>query len=145
MKLYNAYIKNSENGAVDDLVLIKNGTSYKALFFSIIWFIYHRMWKETFILFAVIWGLIYLQEKSILPGYEAVTIIIICLSLIIAVNANFWYSKYLQKRNYQFSGCVFGKNQEMAKLRFVEGYIENHPKDSALFSEAVLNPANKIA
>lgn len=143
MKLYNVYIRNSENGAIDGLVLVENGISYKALFFNVIWFMYYRMWKELFALFILIWSIFFLHEKHILPNHSAVTVTIISILIMVSINANYWRSKNLQKGGYKFYGCVFGKSREMAKLRFIEGYIENHPNDNDLFSEFILNPVKR--
>ena len=138
MKLFNAYIKKSEDNAIDDLVFIKDGTCYQALFFNIIWFLYHKMWKISLILLVLMVALF--QKSAIADNYLALFVVTLSASLWISVNANEWYSRFLEKKDYQFSGCVFAKNKEMAKLRFIEGYLESRSGNSNLFSAAILRP-----
>ena len=47
------------------------------------------------------------------------------MSLMIGVNANYWYSELLQKDGYEFMGCIFGKSPEQAKVKFIGNYLED--------------------
>ena len=122
MKLYNAYIKNRDTGDIEDLIFIKNGFSISALIFNFIWFFYHKMFKASIAAIAAIW---IAMQLIILMGIDGSSFLLafLCVSLILAVNGNFWHSKYLRTKNYEFVGCFFGDNKEAAKLRFVEQYI----------------------
>ena len=122
MKLYNSYIKTRKEGDVEDLIFIKNGFSFLAFIFNCLWFIYLRMIKGFLIVLAV--DIILIKLISLYnPTIIDILVIFISTSLIIAANANYWYSKYLRAKGYEFIGCVFGENKEAAKLRFVEGYL----------------------
>lgn len=123
MKLYNSYIKENKKGEIEDLIFVKSGFSFWAFFFSFLWFLYHKMFKATvtaFFLYIFLGWLITLYNPNDLDA----SIISISVSIIIAINANFWYAQYLEKKGYKFAGCVFGNSFRAAKLRFVEGFIE---------------------
>jgi hypothetical protein len=125
MKLYNSYIKKTEKDDIIDLIFIKNGFSFPAFFFNLLWFLYHKMMRGLILVIIIdiflikIYGIYKASATDILLAF-------ISTSLIIAANANYWYGKGLKKKGYEFIGCVFGENKEAAKLRFVEGYIEKY-------------------
>ena len=125
MKLYNSYIKKSSKGDVRDLIFIQNGFSIAAFFFNFLWFAYHKMIK-AFVIVLVIDFVLLKTIGLYIPGTFDILIIIIGSSLVLAANANYFYSIYLKSKGYEFIGCVFGKNKESAKLRFVEGYIDEY-------------------
>lgn len=123
MKLYNSYIKKRETGDIEDLIFIKNGFSIPALIFNFIWFAYHRMIKAAVLAVLTIWILIQVFNLLGISGAAAFLLSFLGVSLIIGVNGNFWHSKYLRAKNYEFIGCFFGESKEAVKLRFVEQYI----------------------
>ncbi len=124
MKLFNIYIKKSENQTIEDLVVIKNCFSIFAFLFGIFWFLQHRMWKESFALVAVniVFGFVF--HKGWFGGLDIFGIEF-GLMLIIGLNANYWYEQHLLEQKYQFGGCVFGKNIDEAKLRFISNCFED--------------------
>lgn len=129
MKLYNSYIKKTKKGDVKDLIFIKNGFSFTAFFFNFLWFLYHKMFKGVVIVLLVDIFLIKITgiyKSSIFDIF----VTFLGTSLIIAANANFWYSKYLKAKGYEFVGCVFGSNRDSAKLRFVEGYLDKYDDET---------------
>ena len=141
MKLYNSYIKTRETGDVEDLIFIKNGFSFYALFLNVLYFMYYGMYR---LLFIVLFSEIALVKMLGVynPSIFDVLIIIISTSLVIGVNANYWHSKFLARKGYKFIGSVFGENKEAAKLRFVEGYIEKYD-DEAIRRYKFLNKEDR--
>jgi hypothetical protein len=139
MKLFNIYIKKSANGAINDLIMVKNGFSFWAFGFGLLWFLYRKMWRPAIIILLITSLLFYIQDRQIFTDY-ALTVISLAVSLIIGLNANYWYENYLKQRQYQFFGCIFGKNSALAKLRFIENYLVIHPQDSELFCESLFYP-----
>ncbi|MCE3255114.1 MAG: hypothetical protein K0R25_608 [Rickettsiaceae bacterium] len=135
MKLFSIYIKKSKNEAVQDLVMVKNSFSFSAFFFNIFWFLQHKMWKESLALVLVGTLFIEVVYKDIFEFFDA-AILIFGLLLIIAINAGYWYGENLKARGYQFFGCVFGKNRDEAKIRFIENYFQ---KDTDIFCESIVD------
>ena len=120
MKLYSVFIKQDTNGKVEDIKFLKEGISLLALLFSPIWFAYHRMWREFFAV-IIITLIISHFAISVSPSFDAILQIILCF--IIAINANYWFGEFLQKRkDYDFAGVVFGQDLAEAKMNFTHNF-----------------------
>jgi hypothetical protein len=129
MKLFNIYIKKSENQAIEDLAVIKNGFSIFAFLFNILWFLQHKMWRESIALIVVnaVFGFVFHRDwfgTLDMFGLE------FGLALIIGLNANYWYEQNLLAQKYQFVGCVFGKNRDEAKLRFISNCFKDDEQNN---------------
>ena len=129
MKLYNALIKKSDTGKIEDIVLLKDGFSIWAFFFSALWFLYHKMRKEFCILLVVNIAFAFSDKVCLLSGFDE-----FCLQMafffIIALNANYWLVDDLRKRGYEFVGMVFGTDDANARMRFVENLQADKILDS---------------
>ena len=137
MKLFNIYTKKSKNNPIEDLIAVGNCFSFSAFLFSFLWFLQHKMWKEsiTVLVINIIFGIVI--HRGWFSSYDAI-IIELGLLLIIGLNAQYWYEQNLLGQDYQFIGCVFGKNKDEAKLRF----ISNCFKDSGpngIFCPSIAN------
>jgi hypothetical protein len=117
MKLYSAFIKRNDSKKVEDVVLIKEGFSFAALLFSNLWFLYHKMWCEFFVL--VLANFVFAYFFTLLPGFDKI-FLQAAFVVIVALNANYWLCEYLKKRNYQFSGLVFGHDLTSARISFLK-------------------------
>lgn len=124
MKLYNALVKKDSHGNIEDLVLIKEGHSLRALFFGFAWFLYHKMWKSALILFVVSSLIININSFYFFSelGSDGKAILSIFFSLIISINANYWLSEHLEKKGYSFAGTTFAMTEIEAHIRFSEKY-----------------------
>lgn len=130
MKIYNALIKKNKEGQIRDIVLIKEGFSFFAFLFSALWFLFHRMWREFFILLLVgiVFNYIY-GDKVLLE---------IAFFFLIAFNANYWFCEHMKNKGYEFAGLVFGNDCESAKLRFIKNSEDE--LSSAEFDDSIINP-----
>lgn len=137
MKLYNVLTLNNKEGKTQDVLFLKDGFSWLAFIFNIFWFLYHKMWKESFALFLIAGVFVVLEEAKIIYG-DAKLIIEILLHFIIALNAYHWLGENLVKKGYQFQGVIFAKDAAQARLR----YVQNLEVDieSCQFSDAILDP-----
>jgi len=119
MKLYNGLIKYGNNDQIDDVIIVDNSFSFKALIFNPLWFFYHRMWQEFFllILISVIITLLPLDEVDLI-------LMQIALYVAIALNSRTWLIDHLIKRKkYQQVAMVFANNTTEAKLKFINQII----------------------
>jgi len=130
VKLYNSYLKKSKAGSVEDLILVKNGFSYSAFFFTPLWIVHHRMWKELFALIFIFLTFYLLNQRTLITNSD-ISSIYLSLALMIGVNANYWYTEFLLCSNYQFMGCIFGKSSEAAKVKFIDNYLQDECNDFA--------------
>ncbi len=137
MKLFNIYIKKTENQAIEDLAVIENGFSIFAFLFNILWFLQHKMWKESFafVVVNIVFSLIF--HRGLFGGLDMFGIEF-GLLLIIGLNANYWHEQHLLVNKYQFIGCVFGKNRDEAKLRFISNCFKDNDKNN-IFCPSIAN------
>ena len=137
MKLFHIYIKKSSDQSIDDLTMIKNGFSFFAFLFNFLWFLQHKMWRESlaFVLVSIVFGFIF--QKSWLSSFD-IFIIQSSLMVMIGLNANYWYEQNLLKKDYQFVGCVYGKNEDEAKLKFISNCFDDK-SEANIFSSSIFN------
>jgi len=136
MKLYNALVKKNESGKIEDIIMIKEGFSWKAFIFNGIWFIYHQLWKEIIILFSISLAFGFFAKLS--NDFDKASLQL-ALFFMVALNANHWLCDSLKKKGYEFVGIVFGSNSTNAKLRFVQKLQLSEFVDDQ-FGDAFLNP-----
>jgi hypothetical protein len=141
MKLFYIYVKKSLNQTIDDVVVIKNGFSFFAFTFNIFWFLQHKMWKKSVVLFCINIILGFIASKHWFDGMD-ILITELGLIVIIGLNANYWYEKKLLKENYQFFGCAYSNNENEAKLKFFSGLLDAKDK-SNIFGQSIFNYAKK--
>lgn len=135
MKIYNALIKKNKEGKIEDVILLKEGFSFFAFLFSGLWFLYHKMWSEFLAILLVNFLIAYMG--NFFPAIDKV-LLEISLIFLIALNANYWLCEHLKKKDYNFVGLVFGRDQTHARLRFLKnlkadlnpefGYSITNPK-----------------
>jgi len=139
MKLYNALIKKNKEGKIEDVILLKEGFSWLAFFFSIFWFLYHKMWKESFALLVVNVVFAALDTNAILSGFNKILVELL-FTFVIALNANYWLVENLKTRGYEFVGLTFGDDCANAKMRFVKNLTDECKSDSLEFDNSIINP-----
>jgi hypothetical protein len=139
MKLYNALIKKNKEGKIEDVILLKEGFSWLAFFFSIFWFLYHKMWKESFALLVVNFVFAALGTNAILSGFNKILVELL-FTFVIALNANYWLVENLKTRGYEFVGLTFGDGCANAKMRFVKNLTDECKSDSLEFGNSIINP-----
>lgn len=138
MKLYNALVKKNKEGKIEDVILLKEGFSFFAFLFSGLWFLYHKMWKEFFVVLVLDIILIFFAKISSPFDKFALEI---ALSFVIALNANYWFCEHLKKHcGYEFFGLVFGQNKANAKLRFISNLEADCGPNQPQFDDSILNP-----
>lgn len=130
MKLYSVLVKKNPAEKVEDIVLLKDGFSWLAFFFSGLWFLYYRMWKELLALVVANISFVFLAKIS---SNLDLFLLEIAFLIMVALNANYWRTEHLKKKGYEFVGITFGSSRIDAKLHFVDS-IEDE------FCDAILNP-----
>ena len=116
MKTYCALIKKNQDEKVEDLILLQEGFSWKAFFFSGLWFLYHKMWKEFLVLILLNFAFALLANIS--ADFDKI-LLEISFIFIVALNANYWLGEHLKKHGYEFAGMAFGSDALSAKFDFL--------------------------
>jgi hypothetical protein len=99
------------------------------------------MWKEASVLIFINAILITIFQKGFF-GLSELLILEAGLLIIVGLNAGYWYEQYLTKKIYHFSGSVFGKNKDEAKLRFISNCFKDN-ESSGIFCSSIGNFENK--
>ncbi len=119
MRLYTVHFHHRIIGADRDLVLIKEGFSWPAFFFSFLWALWHRLWLAALILFAASLGL---GSAMVFVGLDQAsqTAASLGLSVIVGFVANDIRRWELERRGFAPCGIVSGKGREAAERSFLE-------------------------
>jgi hypothetical protein len=130
MKTYSALIKKNNKGEVEDLVLLKEGFSWRAFIFNGLWFLYHKMWKEIIALILI--NFAFALFTKVFSDSDKI-LLEIAFIFVVALNANYWLCDHLKKKGYEFVGLAFGSDVLSAKLDLLQK-LQLH------FSTKILDP-----
>ena len=139
MKLYNALVKKTKLGKIEDIVVFKDGFSFPALFLNNLWFLYHKMWKEFGVLLLLSFVFMLLKSLGILSPSD-VFLLEIVMIFMVALNFNYWLVDHLKKQGYEFVGLVFGADEISAKMRFVKNLEADQKIENLAFDIAISDP-----
>lgn len=118
MTLYTVHAPKTPDGAAVDpseLVFVKDGFSWPALFIAPVWLVWHRLWL-TLLIWVV--AVIVLSILSGLAGSDASTAVMILFAFWFALEANGFRRWTLERRGYVLAGVVEGRRLEDAERRF---------------------------
>jgi hypothetical protein len=139
MSIYSIYLKkNHQDNQIEDVVCLKDGFSWLAFLFGPLWFLYHKMLKEFLILIAVHVVFANLSQNNFLGNIDFI-ILQIGFAILVAINANFWRSLHLKKKNYQFSSAIISSNGDLALAKFISHYGADRYCDFKKFSDIIIN------
>jgi hypothetical protein len=99
-------------------VFVREGFSLFALLFSILWFMFHRMWRET-VLIAVAITLIFVIAIGGDLGTIGGNALRMVFSLGVAVFAHDIWRAALARRGFREVGVASGSNVEEAALEYL--------------------------
>ena len=124
MRVYSVH----ENPAYTDdrrIVLVKEGFCWPALFFTIIWAIYRRVWLG---LGVYIIGIVVLAVAETVAGVQQPVpgLLSIAFALLVAAEANDWRCRALAGRGYREVATVIGENLDDAERRYFELAADAH-------------------
>jgi hypothetical protein len=138
MNLYRGLVKFDKDNKIEDVIIVDDSFSWKALLFNPLWFLFHKMWLESCLFLSIFALLNWASRFGVFDFFMQISLI-----FMIALNSRSWYFDALIKRKkYRFVAMVFGANATEAKIKFInqinlqnkEGFEEN------AFSESLLSP-----
>ena len=100
---------------------VKEGIAWGALISPLIWFLYHRLWWEAAITFALS-VLLALGGDALSMSENAVLVAGIMLQFLIAFEANDVRRLALSRRAYQSVAVIHAENEAEAELRFFSSW-----------------------
>ncbi|NBV07442.1 MAG: DUF2628 domain-containing protein [Proteobacteria bacterium] len=140
MKLYNVLIKKDQNSKIEDVVLLDEGFSFFAFLFGAFWFLYHKMWLNAAAIFIINLALQYFENSGIFNKLDS-AFLQMAFFIIVAYNANHWFSEHLVRLNYKNNGFVLAENKAEARIKAVQ-MLHSEYKNLTIdeFSSAIVDP-----
>lgn len=113
MKLYNVY----QHPILKEYVVVKQGFSFPALLFGVLWTIYNKLWLHSGVLIAI--SLLLGFSQDFMNSNQYTEFLLFAVNLAVAVyvakNANGWKSVDLQHRGFEeVAKLVEANNKEHA-------------------------------
>ncbi|MFQ5958519.1 MAG: DUF2628 domain-containing protein [Alphaproteobacteria bacterium] len=119
MRVYTVLVDPAATENDQNAVLLREGFSWPAALFTVLWAVYHRLWLWVAILLAVgavlgagmRWlGLDAVSQAAIQVGYM----------VLVGFHANDWRRRHLVKRGYILAGVAVGRDLVAAEQRFFD-------------------------
>lgn len=120
MRLYSVHLRDYGRRTDRDLVLVKEGFSWMAFLFTVIWALAHRMWWVAMAVFALF---VLIGSALVALGVGETTDGLITLALMVGLGmvGNDLRRWTLARADFQEVAIVSGKNAEDATRRFLDG------------------------
>jgi hypothetical protein len=96
-------------------VFVKDGFSWPALFFAVIWMIYRRMWLVLVLYVAVGLAAAFVAQRT---GGDVAGFALVLAHVLFALEANNLRRWTLERRGFRLVGVVEGRNIEEAEVRY---------------------------
>jgi hypothetical protein len=104
--------------AAERASFIKDGVSWPAFFFALLWLLWHRMWLALLLYLAFVLAVALIGAGL---GDGAATIVAVLGQILFALEANNLRRWTLARRGWQELGESFGRNRAEAEIRFFQG------------------------
>ena len=121
MRAYTVHAPPGAGDAPDRYAFVKDGFSWPALFWPLIWILWHRLWLT---LMCAVIAVLVLIWVDLLAGSRAATLVWILGALLFAFEANNIRRLSLDRRGWRELGGSFGKDLQEAEVRFFQKWTE---------------------
>jgi hypothetical protein len=124
MRVYTVH--EPPSGNLDDMVFVKEGFCWPALFVPVLWLIYRRLWLGLAAWFVAGSVLAWLVWAA---GLEdgATAIVMLGFNLLVAFEANNWLRWTLDRKGYREVAVVAGSGQSEAEARYFQARLAGRP------------------
>lgn len=106
-------------GDAERTIFVKDGFAWPALFFPLLWTLWHRLWLVFLGYLAVA---VAVEAMSAAAGGPAIGAVAALFALLFAFEANALRRWTLERRGWTFAAAVSGSTQEEAEARFFARY-----------------------
>ena len=117
MKLFTAH--QPPNTSRDRALFVKEGFSWPAFLFPLIWLLYQRLWLSFALYFLAVAAIGAAASAADLPG-GPLAALILALNLILGFEANDLRRRALLRRGYREEGPVLADGRLHAETRYFE-------------------------
>ncbi|MFQ5972119.1 MAG: DUF2628 domain-containing protein [Alphaproteobacteria bacterium] len=124
MRVYTAHIQPISAAEDGEAILVKEGFSWPAFLFTVLWAVWHLMWVPAALILAValaiggvvaVLGLDVASQSALQLGYQ----------VLIGFLANDWRRHQLRRRGYVEVGVVAARDRASAERRFFAARTES--------------------
>ncbi len=119
MRLYTVHLGRRRPDSEPDLVLIKEGFCWPALFLTAFWALWHRMWLVAIALF-VINGILSGLVHALGLNAASSGVLSAGFAVIVGFVANDLRRWFLERRGFLFSEVVSGADQDAAARNYLD-------------------------
>ena len=123
MKIFTVHINTNDDHTLENMHFIAEGFSFTAAIFQQFWFLYHRAWSTALAIMIVVTALALMLQYDFFSVYE-VTLIQLAIFLYLGFEAQDLRRAILRKKGFRLIGIVAAKNENEAKIRFLDGYLK---------------------
>ncbi len=103
-----------------EAVAVKEGFSWLAFLFGLLWLLYHRLWLWALVVFGLWLGLGLIAYWGLVDQLT-LTIVEIGIKVWIGFSANDWRRDKLESEGHLLAGIVAGRDREAVDQRFYDG------------------------
>lgn len=126
MRTYDVFLRPGRPAEDPDLILVKEGFSWPALFFPVIWLLWHRMWRGLIaylVLGTAIGAMIGLADAGeVIEGLAAAG-----FAILVGLEAPDWRRAALLRQGYREVAVVRAADEDSGVARFLGGYRLGRP------------------
>jgi hypothetical protein len=115
MKIFTAH--RPPQASQDDAVFVKEGFSWPAFFFPVIWLILKRLWFPL-ILYLLALALIFALAARLSLSDSVVLILVLALNLLLGMEGNERRRRALARRGFIEEGPFVGEDLQEAELKY---------------------------
>ncbi len=116
-RIYTVHVRQWSASTDREAVFVREGFSWGAFFFSVLWALRYRMWLTAIFIFAVS---VALNVASVVLQIDPITesALGVALALIIGWEGNDWRRRSLNRRGYVTAAVIAAENLLEAERRF---------------------------
>ena len=118
----------------DQLVFVKEGVAWLALFFPVIWLLVQRMWLVLVLFILAAIG-ISAATMSLGANQQITAWATIALGILLAVQANDLRRWKLDRKGYRMVAAVAGRSREECERRFFADWTDDVEVDDSYLTE----------
>ncbi len=115
MRVYSVHAPPEEPISPEKFLFVKDGFSWPALFFPVLWVLWHRMWLT--LVYYVVFVLV-VAWIGRLGGDNIATVFAVLGGVLFALEANNLRRLSLERRGWREVGGASGRNYDEAETRF---------------------------
>lgn len=133
MRFYTVHLRPARPAEDPDVVLVKEGFSWPALFVTVLWAIWHQLWLGL-VLYIVVALALGAAAAVLELSDEAGMLLALAYAVLVAAHANDWRRRSLARRGYRFDAVVAARNRAEAEHRY---FTDRPPPRTAVATTAL--------